>query len=117
MTAERLATRLDFVLKFLITLGFIQPVISKIAQHAFWAGRFVEWGYPAWGAVATSIVESIGLIGLWIPRTTPYAGVLLSVVMLGAIYTWFVNGPLTAAVIPGILLVLLVGLVWRTWKR
>jgi hypothetical protein len=105
------------VLRLIITLLFAPPVLSKLLQQGRWAHQFVLWGYPAWGALATSVVEILGLIALWIPGLVRVAIGVLAVVLVGAASTWLIHGPRTVAAFPGIILLFIGGLAWLEIAR
>ena len=68
MTSVRWRRVLVVALRLIITLLFVPPVLSKLLEPGKWAHQFDVWGYPAWGAMATTAMEILGLIALWIPR-------------------------------------------------
>ncbi len=47
---------------------------------------FAGWGYPAWFATLIGILELAGALGLLIPKTTRYAILGLTGIMLGRLY-------------------------------
>jgi uncharacterized membrane protein YphA (DoxX/SURF4 family) len=87
MSSVRWRRVLAVAFRLIITLLFVPPVASKLLEPAKWAQHFVLWGYPAWGAMATTVVEIAGLIALWIPRFARVAIAVLAVVLVGAAYT------------------------------
>jgi uncharacterized membrane protein YphA (DoxX/SURF4 family) len=112
MTNVRWRWLLTLTLRLLITLGFAVALVSKVGQRVRWAHQFVLWGYPAWGADATSVVEIVGLIALWIPVLARAVTAILMVILVGAVCTWLIHGPRLAAIIPGTLFVMLACLAW-----
>jgi uncharacterized membrane protein YphA (DoxX/SURF4 family) len=112
MSSVRWRPVLVVILRLTIALLFVPPVLSKLQEPGKWAHQFVVWGYPAWGAVATTVVEILGLIALWIPRLVSVAIAVLIVVLLGAASTWLIHGPRNTAAYPGIILMFLAGLAW-----
>jgi|SRR5579864_1305837 len=103
---------LTLTLRLLITLGFAVAIVSKVSQRTQWADHFVRWGYPAWGADATSVIEIVGVIALWVPALAKAGTAILMVVLIGAAGTWLIHGPRLAAIVPGTLLVMLACLAW-----
>ena len=110
MSGVRWRAVLAVALRLIVTLLFVPPVLSKLLEPGKWAHQFVLWGYPAWGAVATSVVEVLGLVALWIPSFAKVAIAVLAVVLLGAACTWLIHGPRSTAAFPGIILAFLAGL-------
>jgi uncharacterized membrane protein YphA (DoxX/SURF4 family) len=72
---------------------------------------FEGWGYAAWFATLIGVLELAGAIGLIVPRTTRWAILGLTAIMLGAAYTHLANGEGVQVVRP---LVFLAGL-WGLW--
>jgi putative oxidoreductase len=103
---------LTLALRLVIALGFAVALVSKLGQRARWAHQFVVWGYPAWGADATSVIEIAGVIALWIPRLARTAMAILMAILFGAVCTWLIHGPGVEAMVPGTILVLLLCLAW-----
>jgi hypothetical protein len=103
---------LTLTLRLLVTLGFAVALLSKLGQRTRWAHQFVLWGYPSWGADATSAIEIAGLIALWIAALSRWATAILMVILVGAAGTWLIHGPRFEAIVPGTLLVLLMCLAW-----
>jgi hypothetical protein len=117
MRSIRWGPVLTVALRLATTLGFVAPILSKLAARERWAHQFVLWGYPAWGADATTGLEIAGLIALWIPALAMPAITVLIVILAGATYTWLIHGPAIIAVVPGSLLVFLVGLAGFELRR
>jgi hypothetical protein len=119
MSSVRWRLVFGVALRLTVTLFFVPPVLSKLLEPGKWAHQFVLWGYPAWGAVATTVVEILGLIALWIPSFARVAIAVLAVILLGAAGTWLLHGPRSTAAFPGIILTVLGGLAWleATAKR
>ncbi len=72
---------------------------------------FAGWGYPAWFATLIGILELAGALGLLIPKTTRYAILGLTGIMLGAVYTHLANDEGMQVLRPVIFLVVL----WLVW--
>jgi uncharacterized membrane protein YphA (DoxX/SURF4 family) len=112
MSSVRWRLVLSVALRLTVTLFFVPPVLSKLLEPGKWAHQFDLWGYPAWGAIATTVVEILGLIALWIPSFARVAIAVLAVILLGAAGTWLLHGPRSTAAFPGIILTVLAGLAW-----
>jgi uncharacterized membrane protein YphA (DoxX/SURF4 family) len=112
MTSVRWRRVWVVALRLIVTLLFVPPVLSKLLEPSKWAHQFVVWGYPAWGALTTTVVEILGLIALWIPRFARIAIAVLVVVLVGAAYTWLRHGPSSTAAFPGIILMFVAFLAW-----
>jgi len=99
------------LLKVLVTLAFVAANVGKITHYTLWQDMFAGWGYPRWGVAATTIVECIGVVALWVPALTHRASLLLGLIMCGAAYTWLANGmrikaSMTPLVIAALLLII-----------
>ena len=60
--------------------------VAKFSSDA-WGRMFVEWGFPAWFALAVGASEILGALLLLIPRTAMAGSLLLATIMLGALVT------------------------------
>jgi uncharacterized membrane protein YphA (DoxX/SURF4 family) len=80
--------RVRLLLAWLLALYLAQMYVSmgwvKFDPQGFWTAAFARWGYPAWFRVLVGVAEVAGGIGLLVPWTASYSGVLLGAVMLGA---------------------------------
>ncbi len=109
MSQSKMSNVISWVLVVLLALGFSLASLGKLtgAQTAM----FEKWGYPAWFATFIGIAEVAGAIGLLIPKTTKYAILGLTVIMIGAAYTHLANGEGLAVLRPAIFTILL----WALW--
>jgi uncharacterized membrane protein YphA (DoxX/SURF4 family) len=112
MATPFLRRALPWVLRALLSLGFLVPGLTKFSPQAGWVERFAGWGYAAWFVTVIGSLETLGAIGLWVPRTRPYAVALLAIIMLGAVYTNLTHPPISDALRPLVFLALLAGLSW-----
>jgi len=76
-----------WILTVLLGLVFLMTGTMKIAMSATFVDEFAGWGYSAWFVTVIAIVELIGAVLLFIPRTAFYGALLLSIVMAGAALT------------------------------
>jgi uncharacterized protein (TIGR03382 family) len=104
-------------LRLAITVLFVPAILVKLRNPGAWAHQFTAWGYPAWGALAVSTVEIVGLAALWIPALAPSASAALMVTTAGATATWLIHGPRSTAAYPGTILVLVAALAWLQRRR
>ena len=101
---------LPVVLRVLLSLGFLAAAVGKFIPKSGWEARFVVWGYPTWFAPIVGAIEVLGVIGLWIPRTSQPSMLLLAGVMLEASYASLSHPPIVQAIRPAAFMVLLLGL-------
>lgn len=66
--------------------------IRKFDPEGMWTGAFEEWGYPVWFRIFIGVLETLGGLIILIPRTRAYGGIILGVVMIGALVTRLING-------------------------
>jgi uncharacterized membrane protein YphA (DoxX/SURF4 family) len=71
----------------LLVVLFLRGAARKLLGAEETVGHFEEWGYPYWLLITVGIFELVGAILLFIPTTTILGTLLLSTVMIGAIYT------------------------------
>jgi uncharacterized membrane protein YphA (DoxX/SURF4 family) len=107
---------LPWLLRGLLTVGFLPAGLTKFLAQAGWVDRFAGWGYDAWFVPVVGVLELLGLAALWVPSLTRYAVALLSILMLGAAYTHLMHPPQVAVLRPVLFLVVL-GLLYWSLRR
>jgi putative oxidoreductase len=107
---------LPWVLRGLLTVGFLPAGLTKFLNQTGWVDRFATWGYGAWFVPVVGVLELVGLAALWIPPLTRYAVALLSILMLGAAYTHLTHPPQEAVLRP-VLFLLVLGLLYWSLRR
>ncbi len=103
-----------WVLAILLAAAFAMAALGKLTGSA--TEMFAGWGYSAWFATVTGVLEALGAVGLLIPRTRSHAAVGLSAIMVGAMYTHVANGEGGQVVRPLVFLVVL-GIVWWLQRK
>ncbi len=98
---------ISVVLSVVFLVSGTQKLIS---DSSFFAVAAMDQ-YPAWFRLVVGLVETLGAIGLLIPRLTLLSAFALSTVMLGAAYTHLVSG-VPGAGLPAFLFVLLLIVIW-----
>jgi putative oxidoreductase len=101
---------LSIVLQVVLAIGFIMFGFSKFGSKKMVEG-FKYFGYPGWFRVFTGLVEVIaaGLMiwGIWNKDIASWGGVVIVVVMLGAIMTHIkIKDTLKGMMMPIILFIL-----------
>ena len=71
---------------------FILNGIRKFDPEGMWSPAFEEWGYPVWFRILIGILETGGGLILLLPKLRHWGGMVLFVVMLGALITRIVHG-------------------------
>lgn len=72
--------------------SFLRNGIRKFDVDGFWSGAFERWGYPTWFMIFIGVLETFGGISILVPKIRPYGGIVLAVVMLGALVTRLIHG-------------------------
>ncbi len=109
MSAAKTRSVIGWILVALLAAGYGLAALGKLtgAQTEMFSG----WGYPAWFAMLIGVLELAGALGLLIPKTTRYAILGLTGIMLGAGYTHLANGEGVQVLRPVIFLAVL----WLVW--
>lgn len=92
----------SWVLRIFAALAFLAAGSAKLAGVPMMVAVFDQIGIGQWFRVVTGLVEIIGGIGILVPATAAFAGLLLAVTMMFAVLTHlFVIGgsPLPALVL------------------
>jgi putative oxidoreductase len=74
-----------WVLRVLVGLAFLGAGWSKLAGTSEMVAVFTKIGFGQGFRVITGLLEVAGAIGLFVPRLTTYAALLLAAVMIGAV--------------------------------
>lgn len=101
---------IGWVLVVLLAAAYGMAALGKLSGAA--TEMFAQWGYPAWFAALIGILELVGALGLLIPKTTRYAILGLTGIMLGAAYTHLANGEGMQVLRPLVFLAVLWGVWW-----
>jgi uncharacterized membrane protein YphA (DoxX/SURF4 family) len=97
---------------FSVAIAFICTEMGKLRHDAEMRQFFLQSGYPVWFLYFVIVCETLGSIGLLIPRTLLPAAVGLSILMLGAIRTHIHNGdPFSDSLVALHVLILLVSII------
>ncbi len=98
------------VLCVLLALAFLSAGGTKLVSGDEAGPDFEEWGYPAWFATFTGVLEVAGAVLIVIPATRFYGATLLACVMAGAIFTHARFGQF-GMLLPPVMLLVLAGIV------
>jgi putative oxidoreductase len=80
-----------WILTILLAVLMAGPGSQKFTSPT-WERMFRSWGYPDGFYLVIGAIEVAGGIALLIPRLASYAGITLSIVMLGAAATQVLRG-------------------------
>ena len=106
-----------WVLSALVAAMFLFSGMTKLMGTEMHVANFERWGFPGWFMYVVGVMEVSGALLVLIPRLASYAALLLSVVMLGAVFTHIAAAEYTMLVMPAMLLVFLEVLAWGRWPR
>ncbi|MGD9589699.1 MAG: DoxX family protein [Pyrinomonadaceae bacterium] len=109
MNTSKVLNVLSWVLVVLLAVLFLLAAAGKLMGGA--GQMFENWGYPRWFATFIGITELAGAIGLLIPKTTKFAILGLSGIMIGAAYTHLSNGEGLAVLRP----IIFAAVLWTVW--
>jgi putative oxidoreductase len=84
----------------LVSLFFIQAGFQKLAGTEMMVTLFRDLGYPSWFMAAVGLFEIAGAVLLLIPRTSHFAAVAISALMIGAAVSEMSAGRAFQALIP-----------------
>ncbi len=116
MNAPSFTRPVPIGLRVMLSLGFLLAAITKFVPGSSWYERFAAWGYPLWFVPLVGALEVLGGVGLWVPRASGYAMLLLAGVLLEATYANVSHPPIAAAIRPTLFLTLL-ALLFFTQRR
>jgi uncharacterized membrane protein YphA (DoxX/SURF4 family) len=110
MTFPSFRRPLPVTFRILLSLGFLAAALTKFLPHSGWQERFASWGYPAWFVSVIGSLEIMGVLGLWVPRVSRQAMILLAIVLLEASYANLSHPPILQVVRPALFPALLAAL-------
>ena len=96
-----------WALQILLGALFILVGTGKFADPS-WERKFARWGYPDGFYMVIGVLEALGGLLLFVPRTTSYAAGMLGIIMIGASLTHFVHNEMARVAPPLMYLALLV---------
>jgi putative oxidoreductase len=107
-----------WVVQVLLAVFFVLAAIPKLAGLEDTVRMFARIGAGQWFRYFTGSLELAGAVGLLIPRLSGPAALGLTCVMVGAVFTQlFILTPLSAALLPAAVGVVLILVVWGRWSR
>jgi putative oxidoreductase len=106
-----------WVLSILLAALFLFAGLPKLLTPDKVKPMFVQFGYAPWFATFIGVCETLGAIGLLVPRLAALAAAGLSVIMVGAFFTLALHHQLVQAITPAVVLALLAGVVYMRVKE
>jgi uncharacterized membrane protein YphA (DoxX/SURF4 family) len=80
------------VLAGLLGVAMIGGGATKLISQAGQVAAFAGWGLPAWFRALVGTFEVLGGVLLIVPATTPVGSLILSTIMVGAVWVHAVHG-------------------------
>lgn len=105
-----------WIVSGLLAAMFLFSGASKLLALDKVKPMFVQYGYAPWFATFIGVCETLGAIGLLIPRLAGLAAAGLAIIMAGAVYTHLSHNETAHGMIPLVLLVLLAGISYVRFK-
>ena len=96
-----------WTLSSVLAVFFLAAGGLKLQGGAKQVENFAHWGYALWFLYGIGAVETVGGIGLLVPRLAAYAALLLGGTMIGASLTHLVHNEMKAVPVPLVILGLL----------
>ena len=111
MNKQKIQSYLGWGLKVVLGLMFLAAGSGKFTAAAFWEPRFDGWGFPGGTNAVIGVLEILGAIALFVPKTSKMAAWGLIGIMAGALMTHVVHQEYGEIIRPLIFMALLFGVV------
>ena len=109
--SDRVEQLIAWVLRLGVGVAFLSVGWSKFGAHSGWIAIFDRIGVGQWFRYFTGAMQMFGAVLVLIPRTSRAGIAVLACTMAGAMAAWiFRLGSPGNAVIPGVILVVLIGI-------
>jgi uncharacterized membrane protein YphA (DoxX/SURF4 family) len=101
------------VLAVLLGALMVGSGVMKVAGESHQVAAFAAWALPPWFRLLVGTFEIVGGVLLLVPQTSPVGSMILSTIMVGAIWTHVAAGEWSHLVPVAVMLVLFV-LIFRS---
>jgi len=106
-----------WIVTILLAALFLFAGLSKLLALDKAKQMFSQMGFAGWFATFIGICETLGGIGVLIPRLAGLAAAGLSIIMVGAFYTTVTHHQIPESGIPLLALVLLIWISYTRFKN
>ena len=113
----RSTSRVIGILATVMGVVMIGSGVSKLVGEAHQVAMFAQAGLPSWFLALVGTFEVIGGILLAVPSSTPAGSLILSTIMVGALWTHAAQGEWAKLVPVSVLLALLLLIFQRNRSR
>jgi uncharacterized membrane protein YphA (DoxX/SURF4 family) len=86
------------LLAFILGLVLCASGVSKLASQPVQVTHFIGWGLPHWFLLLVGTFEALGGVLLALPVSRPVGSLMLSTIMVGAVWTHVAHGEWLEAV-------------------
>ena len=117
MDSKQKPGRLVAILAAVLGVAMVISGVTKLAGEAHQVAGFMSWGLPPWFRVLVGTFEVLGGLLLLLPPTTPIGSLILSTVMVGALWAHTAYGEWPQVVPVAVLLTLFLVIFRRNQSR
>jgi uncharacterized membrane protein YphA (DoxX/SURF4 family) len=103
-----------WVISILLTALFLFAGLPKLLMPA---KMLSQWVYAPWFLTVVGVCETLGALGLLIPRLAALAAAGLSIIMIGAVYTLLTHHMANQLPTPIVVFFLLMGIIYLRRKE
>jgi hypothetical protein len=90
---KRTKSIIEWCISFILGITFLLAASGKFSFDSTIYENFIRWGYNGLLMILVGFMEGIGGALLFIPKLRVYGIILISTVMIGAMYTHFYHLP------------------------
>ncbi len=106
-----------WIISGLLAALFLFAGLTKLLAPAQAKQWFTQYGYAPWFAIFIGVCETLGGIGVLVPRVAALAASGLSLIMVGAVFTLATHHQLVQAITPAVVSIFLVGVAYTRVKE
>lgn len=110
---EILLDQLAWFASVSLAVLFFSSGLVQLLDLKFVIAEYAHWHYPAVLRWSVGLLELVASVALVIPRIATVGASVLVPVMMGAIYTFLLRGPVLLSIVPLIFMLLLVFIAWE----